>query len=323
MDKRRNILKILMGVAFGVGLIGIMLIGFRFAERYLDKPVDDDEYSYSTYEGEQVFYNGGYYAPKRDLETFLILGVDRAEDRPNSEQADFVALVLMDNAAERYRILQLNRDTMVNMPTLDAFGNRSATVYAQLALAHTYGPDERARCRNTVATVESLLYGITVDHFLSLTMDAVPLLNDSVGGVRLALLCDMPALGSEYVEGATVTLRGEDALTYVRARGSLEDSTNLSRMERQKQYIGALMDAFATAENIDATAVITTLTDHMDSDCSVERLNLLAERMSAYTYDGLVATEGEAVMGEQFMEYHVNETALKEQVIHLFYDPVA
>ena len=41
----------------------------------------------------------------------------------------------------------------------------------QLALAHTYGSGEEDSCENTVLAVENLLYGVGIDHYVSLTMD--------------------------------------------------------------------------------------------------------------------------------------------------------
>ena len=86
---------------------------------------------------------------------------------------DFLALLLIEKEAERFRILHLNRDTMTDIPMVDAAGIVNGSFRGQLALAHAYGSHDGSRCRNTVRAVENLLYGIEIDHYLSLTMDAV------------------------------------------------------------------------------------------------------------------------------------------------------
>ncbi len=71
-------------------------------------------------------------------------------------------------------------------------------------------------------------------------MDAVPIINDAVGGVTVTVLDDMTSADPALEKGAEVTLQGKQALTYVRTRRGLDDSTNLHRMERQRQYMGEL-----------------------------------------------------------------------------------
>ena len=87
----------------------------------------------------------------------------------------------------------------------------------QLALAHTYGSGEEDSCENTVLAVSNLLYGMEIDHYVSLTMDGVALLNDLVGGVPVEVLDDFSGIDDSLVQGETVTLRGRQALTYVRS----------------------------------------------------------------------------------------------------------
>ena len=77
------------------------------------------------------------------------------------------------------------------------------------------------------------------------------LLNDLVGGVTLEVLDDFSGIDDTLVQGETVTLKGQQALTYVRSRGGLEDSTNLHRMERQRQYLSALQGQLSSKAQSD------------------------------------------------------------------------
>ena len=61
-------------------------------------------------------------------------------------------------------------------------------------------------------------------------MDAVPLLNDLVGGVTVKLEDDIPQLGPAYRKGESVTLRGKEALRFVRYRDTSLLDDNLRRM---------------------------------------------------------------------------------------------
>ena len=131
--------------------------------------------------------------------TILILGIDQKEDssekRQNSQQADFFALVVMDKKEESYRILYLNRDTITDIPQTDAFGKIYGYTENHLSLAHTYGDDDKMRCRNTVNAAEHLLYGIDID--------AVPLIPYSL---RFAA-CSAMALSKRSIFFMVVFLR--------------------------------------------------------------------------------------------------------------------
>ena len=46
-------------------------------------------------------------------------------------------------------------------------------------------------CRYQAKAVSNLLYGVSIDHFCSVTMDAVAVINDAVGGVSVQVMDDM------------------------------------------------------------------------------------------------------------------------------------
>lgn len=272
-----------------------------------------------------LYYKNAWYVPEESLETLLVLGIDKrldgSEDRAESEQVDFLALLVIDIERERFRILHLNRDTMTDIPMPDAAGIVMGTFRGQLALAHAYGSHDDSRCRNTVRAVENLLFGTEIDHYLSLTMDAVAILNDSIGGVAVTLPVDMESLGKA---GDVVTLTGDQALYYVRERSGLEDSSNLQRMERQQQYISALFAAFSeTAENNTENTFETLLhiNEYMVSDYTAEQLSSLIEKLGGYTYDGILTLAGEAVQRNEYMEFRIDEAAARQTVVDLFYHP--
>lgn len=326
MDTRR-IIKLIVVICCLLIITASLILGFRLVEKLINKSGSmspNDVFSYSDSDGE-IEYNGSVYLPKNKVETFLVLGIDstenEGEDRENSQQSDFIVLVVMDNKNKSFRLLHINRDTMTDIRQIDDGGKEYGTFKGQLALAHTFGREEMDRCRNTVKVVENLLYGIDVDNYLSMTMDAVAVLNDSVGGVTLTLIDDFSALYPGFTKDATVTLMGDQALSYVRERGALEDSSNISRMERQKQYLSALFEQFNSVD--DSYDLYTTLLEverYIYYGCSEDQLSAITEKLSGYEYEGALSLEGEPVVGEEFMEYHIDEEALRATIIDLFYD---
>lgn len=286
--------------------------------------------AYSTGESTaQLFMNGRWYE-KRDLETLLVMGIDNfgsvssSRSYNNTNQADFLVLFLKDKDTGECRAVHINRDTMTDITVLGVTGEEAGMRHAQIALAFNYGRGERDSSRNTAKAVSRLLYGMEIDRFITVTMDAVPIMNDWVGGVEIEVLDDFNGIDADLVEGNKVTLVGEQALTYVRTRKGLDDSSNLARMERQRQYASAwakkaqdkLKDAEAVAE------LLTQMGDRHYSDCTAEEMLDFASSLSENVSMEIHPLPGEAVKGEQFMEYYIDEEKTQQLILSLFYKPV-
>lgn len=312
-------------IACLIGMFVLLVFVFGLVDHMLNKAeIDISGYNEQLDDSARVYYQSAWYSLKKDIETVLVIGVDKSYNegvqRESSKQSDFLALLVIDHAEESIEVLHLNRDTMTDIPMTDIAGMEYGTSYSQLALAHTYGRDEKAQCRNTVKAVENLLYGIKIDHYISMTMDAVAILNDSVGGVEVELLDDFTYIDETYVKGKVVKLTGDHALAYVRARQSMQDSSNLSRMVRQEQYIGALFEKYINRNNTENSfETLLKVNEYMVSDCTINQLSDLSEMLKGYTYQGILTLAGEAKLGDEYIEYYLDENAAQATVIELFY----
>lgn len=331
--------RVLKGAAAILAVVLVLLAGMLLLQRWentQDAPVSSSGEASSVeadapVDGREItYYNGTAYAKRENLETVLLLGVDKFEGETpegylNNQQADFLLLLVMDKENETCTPIQLNRDTMTQIQILGVTGEPAGTFTGQLALAHTYGSGEEDSCENTVLAVENLLYGVGIDHYVSLTMDGVALLNDLVGGVTVEVLDDFSGIDDTLVQGETVTLQGQQSLTYVRSRGGMEDSSNLRRMERQRQYLSALQQQLKAAvqqEDGFTLDALLQLNEYMVSDCTVNQLSDLGDSLAAYQVSDILTTPGDAQEGEEFMEFTVDEAALQQLVMDVFYEPV-
>lgn len=308
--------------------------GLSRIENFLVQKADETLSSLpsSTYEEDLYIYNNGIkYEPKDNIDTVLVLGIDsygkvtESDSYNNSGQADFISLIIFDNEKSTCNILMLNRDTMAEIPVLGVTGERAGSVNGQLALAHTYGDGLELSCKNTVKAVSDFLFGIEIDNYLSLNMDAVAALNDVVGGVEVEVLDDFSKIDASLVKGETVTLNGDQALTYVQGRGNVGDQTNISRMNRQRQYMFAFAEKLKSVYNQDSELVLeayNAIVNYIVTDCSITTLSETADKLSVYTIGEIISPAGESVQGDEFMEFHVDNAALKETVIEHFYDEV-
>lgn len=330
--RRGKILRIgLILLALTLVLAGILL-ALHIWEGRQGIPWKDmgDDYSRPTQERDFIWHNGQKYALRENIETLLLMGLDSFEGGStggyvNNDRADFLMLLLVDRDAGTCTSLHIDRDTMAEVQVLGVAGQVLGTETQQLALAHTYGSGKQDSCRNTVQAVSAFLYETPIDHYLSMTMDAVQILNDEVGGVTVTVMDDMTSIDPSLVQGKEVTLRGELALKYVRTRAGLEDSTNRHRMERQRQYMNALYEkllARYAAEKDFALHTMLKVSDYLVSDCPPAQLSDLLEEASAYPFVGIDTIDGESIVGEQFMEFYPDEEKLKQLIIDLFYEPL-
>lgn len=324
MSAKRNYTKYIVFVLIIIILITAALLLLEVWEK------NQGSFGFVGEDDGVVTYNGKEYVPKDSLDTFLVLGLDKFEGQISGDshdsgiQADFLMVYVFDNETRKCNAIHINRDTMASVNKLGIGGAKVDTLTKQIALAYNYvaDPNEKVKCRNTRDAVEALLMNIDIEHYISFTMDSIPILNDLVGGVEVTVLDDFTGIDDTLIRGEKVTLRGEQALSYVRTRYGLEDSTNLTRMARQRQYITALREKVASCVEADDTFVVT-LFDAVDEyvvfDSSNKKMQKFAENFKEYEFLGIKDLEGEFKTGEEFMEFYPNEKSIKEVVLDLFY----
>lgn len=310
----------------------LVLIAVLFTAAFLlFKKWEDSQSSYPAKEDTPdtvVTHNGKDYELNGDIETVLVIGLDtfgQNEDNTaynNDKLADFLLLLVFDNKASTVSAIQINRDTMAEINILGVAGEKINTVNRQIALAHTYGNGKEVSCRNTADAVSSLLMNVKIDRYFSVTMDAVKEYNDLLDGVSVEMLDDLTSIDPAMIKGKTVKLTGEQALSYVRARQGLDDSTNVRRMERQRQYLHALYDATKQRIGEDSGFSVnaaSALAKHMVSNCTVHQLQTIINKITTYSSTEIYKLEGESVKGDTYMEFYPDKEQTKQLVIDLFY----
>lgn len=324
--KNKKFEKIIRCSVFALAVIMLITSALMFMRAW--------EKNRGVYNGDDIssssetVYNGKEYVLKDDIETFLVLGLDKfdgfkaVESYNNDMQADFLMLFVFDDEAKKCTAVHINRDTMVDINVLGVAGNKINTVTQQIALAHTYGNGRDVSCRNTANSVSKLLGGIKVNHYISLTMDSVRIINDSIGGVKVKVLSDFSGIDDTLKKGESVTLKGEQALLYVRSRQGLNDSSNTDRMKRQRQYIEAFYNKAVkmAEENTDfAVNALKDLSEYIVSDRSIAQMQELADKFIGYDFEGIRVIEGDNLTGEKYMEFYADEKSVNEIVFDLFY----
>ena len=308
-----------------VALLAALIAGASYmAKKDAEAPIENAGTAQNAaVKQESLTYNGQEYPMKSHLQTVLLIGTDAMEAyeevtegfKPyyNYHQADFLTLVVLDTENNTAEILQLNRDTMTDVPWLDVLGNYGGTEVKQLCLAYNYGDGGMKSCRNTVSAVSGLLFDAPIDHYIQIPMTAVPALNDVVGGVPVTLEEDLTTVDPAFAEGTTVWLDGEQAEKFVRARMGLENDTNLVRMKRQRQYLDSFQKRAREAFNSDSefmVKLLEKLSEFLQSDLTAQQLSDFVTQLDSCEISPIRYAEGELKKGEQYYEFYPAESSL-------------
>ncbi|MFC8957334.1 LCP family protein [Streptomyces sp. NPDC057101] len=155
-----------------------------------------------------------------------------------TQHSDTMILLHLSAGKSSATAVSLPRDLMVTIPScLKADGTRTGEQFAQFNWAFEFGG---TAC--TIRTVEKLT-GIRVDHHMVIDFRGFKKMVDAVDGVEVCLKEPVDDHDAKLkLPAGRQTLRGEQALGFVRARKTIGDGSDTERMDRQQQFLGALVN---------------------------------------------------------------------------------
>ncbi|MFF5042323.1 LCP family protein [Streptomyces nigra] len=181
----------------------------------------------------------------RGAQNILVIGSDsRAGDGnrrygrdSGTERSDTTILLHLSADHRSATAVSIPRDLMVDVPGCRRTeGGRSRPMFAMFNYAFQVGG---SAC--TIRTVERMT-NIRVDHHMVVDFHGFKEMVDAVDGVEICLTKPIRDKAAKLrLPAGKVTLDGEQALGYVRARKSLGDGSDTDRMERQQRFLAALV----------------------------------------------------------------------------------
>lgn len=335
INKNRKLICTLSGLLI-VLVIGAAVIGIRNNRA----SASDDSNSTEASETEDtpqekwqegiVSYNGKSYKYNNNIKSYLFMGIDKdepvseAKDSVSGGQSDAMFLVVLDSEKKSISVISIHRNTMTKIEACDENGLNKQEIQAQICLQHGYGDGKHYSCMQAEDAVSYLFYNLPISGYLTMNMGGIPELNDAVGGVEVTVLQDLalPDRGVELHAGETKNLNGDEAYCYLRKRDTGEYDSASDRLRRQEQYIEAFMSKAKTAVNGDtekAAEIYDSISEYLVTD--VDFVTFISD-MVAYEYDenGMYTVPGETVMGEEYEEYYVDDDALYDLIIQIFYE---
>lgn len=265
---------------------------------------------------------------ENEVTNYLFIGVDKEDvtqvnGHQNGGQADFLVALSIDRVRRSITPLMLDRDAMVEMQTYGVFGHPAGSRVMQLCLAQAYSGVDTPGSVNTVETVEKLLQGIDIHHYVVLDTTAIPLVNDTIGGVEITLQDDFTSFDSAMTKGSTLRLMGKQAEFFVRGRMTVADGTNASRMARQQQYLSGLLEQFQSTVKGNQrrlNEVLEAVKGHMATDAADNTLLHDVNAYDDYKWNPMRTLQGVHKIDEYgFAEFWVDENSLKQCVADIWF----
>ncbi|WP_329264586.1 LCP family protein [Streptomyces pseudovenezuelae] len=241
---RRRRRRRLAGAGIGVGMFALAAGGAGWAVyAKLDGNITADDAAaaeLARYEKERPT------SLVKGAQNILLIGSDSRSGDGNArygrdsgtERSDTTILLHLSAGRRTATAVSLPRDLMVDVPAcLGRDGTRGEPVFAMFNSAFQKGG---SAC--TIRTVEKLT-NIRVDHHMVVDFHGFKDMVDAVDGVAVCLAEPIDDKAAELrLPAGRVTLNGEEALGYVRARKSLGNGSDTDRMDRQQRFLGALVN---------------------------------------------------------------------------------
>lgn len=302
-------------------------------------------YAYLRHRGENslkaetrhIIYQGKEYKYRDGIINILCLGIDKwvpldqiEERRGNIGMSDTILLVSLDTKNDEVKVIAVPRDTMVEVQTTTEDGGLGPKEKMQICYQYAFGKSVKQSNELTMETVSQLLYDTPIQRYCTLNIEALPILNDAIGGVDVEIREDVEQWEPRLIYGETMHLEGELALRFVKVRNKNRPDGATLRTQRQKQYAVEFVKKAKSVIAKDPTIPVTIFQElqkdgNMSTDITLEDIAYLMPEVMGVSFpdDAIQVIPGESKLGEDgFAEYHRDVDALKELVIDSFYEEV-
>lgn len=348
--KEKKVYLVVVRVFMAIGLVFVIGLGGGFGAYHylrtrgvekLQNNVSTVKLSMKSREKEKIssgadsdliWHDGKAYRFNEEMITILCMGIDQHSKNVEkvlgisgeSGQADTIFLVAMNPVSRKIKVIAVSRDTMTEIPVFDARGNYLGEEKNHLGLAYAFGDGKETSCQYMVDAVSKLFYGIPINGYAAFNMASIETINDAVGGVTVTVPEDLSMVDSRLKKGEVVTLEGRSAFYFTKWRNTGIHDSNTLRMKRQKIYLESFFRQAVMAVKEDYTLPATLyqeLSQQMVTDLSLDKTVYLTTQAlnMAFSANDLIALKGKAVEGNVYDEYEIDDDALYQLILDIFY----
>ena len=257
--------RILLGIGASLVLaLSLTGVGIEVASSQLEGNITAVDISTTTGRDSvpvQIVDDQGNY----QAVNILLMGSDSREGQTSNrygdpdlytgERSDTTILLHLSADRSFATAVSIPRDTWVMLPECNVDGETVGAFEAKFNTAFEIGGPG---C--TVKLVEQMT-GLTIDNFAVIDFEGFKNVVDALGGVEVCLTepASDPASDLELPAGTSV-VNGEQALSFVRARKTLSDGSDLSRIKRQQAFLSSMIrEASSTGLLLNPVKLYSTL----------------------------------------------------------------
>lgn len=325
-NRRKRIAAVLV-ICGVLAIVAVFAAGIWKQQRKAHMETDGASVSSEENTSESITYKGKTYVYNDHLSNYLFMGIDTKGDMETAEsgnagQADAVFLVSVDRVTKEMQVISIPRDTMTEIEMFSVSRKSLGLMENHINLQYAQGDGKTESCELMKTAVSKLLGGIPVHGYCSVNMDGIPVMTEAAGNVQVVIPDNsLEEVNPEFTEGAEVTLTKDNVEQFVRYRNTGREQSALVRQDRQKIFIEAYMKKAQEQYAKDASFV-TGLYESMKPYMVTNIGNDLFVKLLSAAQEGKSSVHtlpGKGAQGEYFDEYRVDEEALQEMIISVFY----
>ena len=333
--KKKKALLIILLIFFIIlaGIAGAFIYlqynGQKNLMDYNDANINSIDEAITQNDGKVVYYNGKTYYLNENITSIACLGVDKydlgiyGEKIGTAGQSDTNMVLAIDTQTGKVTVITIPRDLMIDVNAYTVSGEYAGVRNMQICLAYAYGDGKHTSCLNAVQSIQRVLFGMPVNSYISLDMEGIGPINDSVGGVSVV----SPETIGQFTAGKSVKLFGNDAVDFVQMRGD-DVNASLRRMQRQMAYVKAFASSAVSNARRDfgiITRLYNTATKYSCTNVDLSAVTYLATTLMSKGVSGLetVSVPGEMKMGTKYAEFYMDARATYEMILDVFYNEAA
>ena len=166
-------------------------------------------------------------------------GEEYGEGQVTSELADVIILLHITKDRQDATVVSFPRDLLVSVPECP---NPDGGVFPAVDRQQINGTISRGGVACTHLTVQKLT-GLEIPFLAMIDFNGVIEMSNAVGGVEVVIDQKISDDYSQfYIEAGTHTLKGKDALGFLRTRHGFGDGSDLGRISNQQMFLLSLFD---------------------------------------------------------------------------------
>lgn len=271
-----------------------------------------------------VVKDGKTYKLREDIRTILFMGIDSDVDvdyngiAGGGGRADTVLLFVVDETNKTMDILEISRDTIIEVDVYNFDRDLLYTGDMQLCMQYSFSDNSKRSCLLMKDKVSNLIFGNKIDNYCSLTVTGMSNIVDAMGGIEITFDDDYTYIDSRYSICNTVTLDSKDVNAFVRYRDTDKSGSNNDRMDRQGWFLKELFTQMSKSGASNLISLYDAAGDHLCTDMDAEEL----KDLSSVTLGNIYKVPGNSVEGNFHDEYYIDSEGLRSILIDLLYEEI-